>query len=97
MALKSWSNVLARILRRCALSLENAISKPRMLVAVALANKMARMIWALWRVRKSVGQLGCFPVYGFGFQPWIPLLEFLTQGAIEGPRAGLQHEMGTGF
>ena len=47
MALKSWSNVLARILRRCALSLENAISKPRMLVAVALANKMARMIWAM--------------------------------------------------
>lgn len=49
------------------------------------------------RVRKSVGQSGCFPVFGFGSHSRIPLLELLAQGAVESSCAGLQHEVCAGF
>ena len=30
-------------------------------------------------------------------QSWVPLLELLPQRAVEGPRLGLQHEVGAAF
>ena len=52
-------------------------------------------------VPKTRGQSGSellvFACLVAGLQSWIPLLELLSERAVEGARPGLQHEMRPGF
>ena len=56
---------------------------------------------SLTGVPKGRGQSGSellvFACLVAGLQSWIPLLELLSERAVEGARPGLQHEMRTGL